>query len=168
MRSLVVFLLTVLALVPPWAVRADSPGWRWPLADHIVIRHFDPPAEPWLAGHRGVDLAARPGQEIGAAGPGTITYAGPVGGTGVITVVHQGGLRTTYLPVSPSVRRGQVVEAGDVIGVVARGGHCPVTCLHWGLLRGDEYLDPLLLLGIGQVRLLPMWADGLSRPGVPL
>ncbi|MFF4652402.1 peptidoglycan DD-metalloendopeptidase family protein [Streptomyces sp. NPDC001380] len=34
-------------------------------------------------------------------------------------------------------------------------GHCTVACLHWGLLRGRRYLDPLALLGLGTVRLLP-------------
>jgi murein DD-endopeptidase MepM/ murein hydrolase activator NlpD len=39
-------------------------------------------------------------------------------------------------------------------------GHpgCPaVACLHWGLRRGDAYLDPLTLLGLGRVRLLPRY-----------
>jgi hypothetical protein len=35
-----------------------------------------------------------------------------------------------------------------------------VACLHWGLRRAAadgyvDYLDPLLLLGLGRVRLLP-------------
>ena len=37
-------------------------------------------------------------------------------------------------------------------------GHagCPATaCLHWGLLRGETYLDPLLLLRPPRLRLLP-------------
>jgi hypothetical protein len=28
-------------------------------------------------------------------------------------------------------------------------------CLHWGLRSGALYLDPLILLGLGPVRLLP-------------
>jgi hypothetical protein len=37
-------------------------------------------------------------------------------------------------------------------------GHpgCPAAaCLHWGLRRGEVYLDPMLLLGF-RVRLLPL------------
>ncbi len=44
-----------------------------------------------------------------------------------------------------------------MIGRLGRGGHCSSTCLHWGLKRGDTYLDPLLLVGGGEsvLRLLP-------------
>lgn len=123
-----------------------------------MLRGFAPPAQPWLAGHRGVDLDAAPGTGVRAAGPGTIGYAGSLAGRGVVTVLHPGGLRTTYLPVRPTVRRGQSVAAGEVVGVLEDSpGHCPASCLHWGLLRDRHYLDPLLLLGHGQVRLLPVW-----------
>ena len=34
-------------------------GWSWPLSPRpAVLRAFDPPARPWLSGHRGVDLRA--------------------------------------------------------------------------------------------------------------
>ncbi|GII58981.1 hypothetical protein Pth03_73700 [Planotetraspora thailandica] len=123
-----------------------------------MVRRFDPPAQRWLAGHRGVDLAARPGTEVRAAGPGTVGFAGPIGGRGVVTILHADGLRTTYLPVRPVVRQGQAVTAGQAIGVLGgEKGHCREACLHWGLLWGDVYRDPLALFGAGQVRLLPMW-----------
>ena len=50
------------------------------------------------------------------------------------------------------------VARGTVLGTLA-GGHasCPVAaCLHWGLRRGEVYLDPLSLLEPPEVRLLPM------------
>lgn len=139
--------------------------WRWPLSPAPrVVRGYDPPPRPWLSGHRGVDLAARAGQPVYAAGAGRVGYAGRLAGRGVVTVVH-GALRTSYLPVRPAVRAGQRVGAGQRLGAVddARG-HCgPVRCLHWGLRRGLVYLDPLSLLGRGTVRLLPVW----SAPGTP-
>ncbi|MBO4274754.1 peptidoglycan DD-metalloendopeptidase family protein, partial [Microbispora triticiradicis] len=145
-----------------------APRWVWPLSRPARrLRRFDPPAQRWLAGHRGVDLAADPGEEVRAAGPGTAGVAERIAGRGVVTVVHAGGLRTTYLPVRALVRPGEVVVAGQVIGVVEDGAaHCAVSCLHWGLLHdrgsfGDRvYLDPLLLFGQGQVRLLPRWPVG--------
>ncbi|MCG5219040.1 M23 family metallopeptidase [Streptosporangium sp. KLBMP 9127] len=105
-----------------------------------------------------MDLAAKADDQVHAAGPGTITFAGPVAGRGIVTISHAGDLRTTYLPVTPSIRRGHRVEAGDVLGTLERGpAHCPVECLHWSLRRGPVYLDPLLLLGQTQIRLLPWW-----------
>jgi murein DD-endopeptidase MepM/ murein hydrolase activator NlpD len=133
--------------------------WHWPLRPRpTVLRAFEPPPLPWEPGHRGVDLLARPGQPVYAPGSGRVGFAGELAGQGVVTIVH-GTLRTTYLPVRPAVRAGQAVSGGDRIGVVEDvPGHCPgVICLHWGLLRGTSYLDPLTLLGIGAVRLLPWW-----------
>ncbi|MGN9907291.1 M23 family metallopeptidase [Phytohabitans sp. LJ34] len=129
------------------------------------MRRFDPPPEPWLAGHRGVDLAAQVGAPVRAAGAGTVHFAGSVAGRGVVSVAHPNGLRTTYEPLKPSVRTGQAVAAGDQIGkLIAGHAGCPVAaCLHWGLRRGEEYLDPLALLGLGRVRLLPLDA---SAPAV--
>jgi murein DD-endopeptidase MepM/ murein hydrolase activator NlpD len=74
----------------------------------------------------------------------------------VVSVDHPNGLRTTYEPLAPSVKAGQRVTAGIVVGHL-RPGHagCQHVCLHWGLRRGEEYLDPLLLVATGHVRLLP-------------
>jgi murein DD-endopeptidase MepM/ murein hydrolase activator NlpD len=135
-------------------------GYRWPLAGTpAVVVPFNPPAQPWLPGHRGVDLASTPGADVYAAGAGTVAFAGTVAGVGVVSVDHDGGLRTTYEPVRPSVHAGEEVPAGAPIGVLLAGHpSCPAgiaACLHWGLRRGDVYLDPLLLLGLAPVRLLP-------------
>lgn len=138
--------------------RSDTGPWRWPLdGAPRVVRGFDPPRERWQPGHRGADLAAVPGDEVLAAGPGLVGFAGVVAGTPVVTVVH-GELRTTYLPVLAHVRRGDPVRPGAVLGVLAEAPrHCAaVPCLHWGLLRGRDYLDPLALLGRGPVRLFPV------------
>ncbi len=80
-------------------------------------------------------------------------------------IVHDEGLRTTYLPVHASVRRGQTVKRGQIIGVVeGTTAHCAASCLHWGLIDETRYLDALLLIALGQVRLLPRWPD---PPGPP-
>jgi murein DD-endopeptidase MepM/ murein hydrolase activator NlpD len=122
-----------------------------------VVHGFERPPAPWLPGHRGVDLAGSPGQLVLSADAGTIAYAGPLAGRGVVVVSH-GLTRTTYEPVVASVRTGATVTAGEPIGrLSAAGSHCsPAVCLHWGLRRGDEYLDPLSLLDDGPVRLLPL------------
>jgi murein DD-endopeptidase MepM/ murein hydrolase activator NlpD len=129
-----------------------------------VVRGFDPPDQPWLPGHRGVDLLGTVGAEIVSARAGRVVFAGTLAGRGVVVVSH-GTLRTTYLPVRALVRVGQQVGAGEVIGRLEAGHGCPGGwCLHWGLKRGDTYLDPLSLLDAGPLRLLP----DASSPGVGL
>lgn len=140
------------------------PTFRWPLpGEPPVVRRFDPPPQPWLPGHRGVDLAAGAGTPVLSAGDGVVTFAGAVAGRPVVTVGHANGLRTTYEPVHPVVEAGTPVLAGVPIGRLRAGhpGCAAPACLHWGLRRGDTYLDPLALLGRGPVRLLPL--DGALR-----
>jgi murein DD-endopeptidase MepM/ murein hydrolase activator NlpD len=151
------------------SVLAADVGWRWPLPGRPeVVRGFDPPDAPWGSGHRGVDLAAAPGTPVLAAGRGVVFYAGVLAGRGVVAVRHDGGLRTTYEPLAVTAEVGQRVAAGDAVGLLTAGHPgCPRTaCLHWGLLRGDTYLDPLSLLGAGPVRLLPLAGAGpAAAPG---
>lgn len=131
--------------------------------DGAVTRAFRAPPNPYGRGHRGVDLAAAPGEAVRAAGAGTVAFVGLVAGRGVVSVDHPGGLRTTYEPVTPSVALGAVVVRGSPLGALDPGhGGCPVAaCLHWGLRRPGpggtvDYLDPLILLGLGHVRLWPL------------
>lgn len=137
---------------------APAPSWTAPLGEPpVVTRAFDPPPERFAAGHRGVDLGGTPGAAVLAAGDGVVVFAGMLAGRFVVSIAHSSGLRTTYEPVDPVVQAGRSVTRGTVIGRL-QAGHagCPVqACLHWGLRRGEVYLDPLLLLRPPQVRLLP-------------
>jgi hypothetical protein len=78
-----------------------------------------------------------------------------------VVVVDHGGTRTTYEPVAATVAVGEAVAAGADLGTLElTGSHCfPRACLHWGWIAGDTYLDPLRLVGLGPVRLLPLWRD---------
>jgi murein DD-endopeptidase MepM/ murein hydrolase activator NlpD len=159
------FGLAAVLLLPVGTATAAANGWQAPLRPVAVVRNFQPPPTPYAAGHRGVDLGGEPGQPVLAAAAGVISYAAPLAGRGVVVVVH-GNLRTTYEPVQATVRRGDRVSAGGQIGLL-QAGHpgCPVTaCLHWGLLRGETYLDPLSMLGKRQVRLLPLGGEAPALP----
>ncbi|MFD5054090.1 murein hydrolase activator EnvC family protein [Streptomyces tendae] len=189
-----VLLLTVLATGPPRAapavsavsaVSATDAGRRapdpavptvarhWPVGTRpVVLRGWEPPATPYGPGHRGVDLAAGSGTPVRAVAAGRVSFAGPVAGRGVVSVELAGTgappLRTTYAPVEATVREGDEVAAGEVLGTVEPAGpHC-APCLHWGLLRGEVYLNPLSLLppwllDTGPSRLLPVL--GVPLPG---
>jgi murein DD-endopeptidase MepM/ murein hydrolase activator NlpD len=159
---------------------ATAASGVWPLQPRPqVVQGFDPPSAPWGSGHRGVDLLGHPGQQVHAAEAGTVRYAGRLAGRGVVVVDH-GSTRTTYEPVAARVHVGQQVGAGAVIGILeASPSHCwPRTCLHWGLLSGDTYLNPLSLVGAAPVRLLPLGpvgplgpvagSAGAPLPGVPV
>ena len=142
--------------VGAWPGAAEAASWSWPVAG-VVSRPFAPPEHRWGVGHRGVDLLTAPGAPVRAAGAGRVSYAGLLAGRGVVVVVH-GALRTTYEPVTATVGLGDLVAGGEVIGEV-EAGHlgCPVlACLHWGLRRGEDYLDPVRLVEPGPVRLLPV------------
>jgi murein DD-endopeptidase MepM/ murein hydrolase activator NlpD len=92
-----------------------------------------------------------------AAGAGVVAFAGMVAGRPLVSVDHPGGLRTTYEPVDPTVAAGQAVARGSPIGTLLVGHPgCPAAaCLHWGVRRGEVYLDPLTLLRAVRIRLLP-------------
>ncbi|WP_435735585.1 M23 family metallopeptidase [Cellulosimicrobium sp. PMB13] len=165
LAPLVVALVLLSAVPVPGAGAAPAPGaavWVPPLDRTLdaldVLAPFDPPAQDWLPGHRGVDLAASPGEAVRAPSAGVVTFAGPVAGRGVVVISHDDGLRTSLEPVVTDVRPGMRVATGEVVGATEvpgeggatasqHGGHCAGTCVHWGVRRGERYVDPLALLG---------------------
>ncbi|MEG3614937.1 M23 family metallopeptidase [Isoptericola haloaureus] len=149
-RAVVVAAERPVAAQPPAArERPGAPdGWRLPLPGPVRAV-VDLPAEPWRPGHRGVDLPAAAGSTVRAPRAGTVTFAGQVGGKPVVVVAH-GALRSTFEPAVALVEVGGTVRTGRPVAVVAPAGtgHCaPGRCLHWGVRRGDRYLDPLVLVG---------------------
>ncbi|MFE7171811.1 murein hydrolase activator EnvC family protein [Streptomyces sp. NPDC057616] len=168
--SWAVLLSLALAVLTPWAWADTTPpappeppppptlGRAWPVGTRpAVLRGWEPPTTLYGRGHRGVDLAAPPGSPVRAVAPGRVSFAGRVAGRGVVSVGLTGtDLRTTYEPVKASVQKGDEVEAGEVVGTVEPGAaHCTTTCVHWGLLRGRTYLNPLSLLPPALLRRAP-------------
>lgn len=157
--------LAVFAVHTEAAQARTRPAWSWPLAgESVVDRTFQPPRSDWGAGHRGVDLRGDEGEWVLAAGDGEVAYSGMLAGKGVVVVKHANGLRTTYEPVVEGVPAGTQVSQGERIGSLAGTGHTAclpgTSCLHWGLLRGETYLDPVLLVTQGRLRLLPLGDPG--------
>ncbi|WP_342373245.1 peptidoglycan DD-metalloendopeptidase family protein [Propioniciclava soli] len=151
----VVTLLVALPVVGAAAPLAAAASLGQLPVPGAVVTGFDPPEVRWGAGHRGVDLAGTPGETVVSPAAGTVTFAGEVAGRHVVVVTHD-DRRSTLEPVTASVAVGTRVAAGDPVGVLDAGHACPaVACLHWGLKRAEEYLDPLMLLDGSTVRLLP-------------
>lgn len=148
---------------------ADAAARRVVLpVDGPVVRLFVRPPQRWSRGHRGVDLAAEPGTPVRSPVSGVVEFAGPVAGRVVLTVVRADGVRSSLEPLADVVAAGTTVATGDLVGLVgapsetgsagnAHGrGHCwPSSCLHWGVRRDGEYVDPLGLLDPVTIVLLP-------------
>ncbi|WP_211877975.1 M23 family metallopeptidase [Pseudarthrobacter albicanus] len=133
------------AAVPARAAVPAAAAWSWPLDPRpAVLRTFDPPPKPWLSGHRGVDLrAAHDGAPVTSPAAGTVSFVGVVVDRPVITIDHGNGLRSSFEPVQSGLLPGAAVAKGDILGS-SRPGHCgPIPCIHWGVRRGGEYLNPL-------------------------
>ena len=165
MKALLVLAAVVLlpvATVPPAA--APRPDWDWPLSPRpSVLRTFDPPDKPWMSGHRGVDLeATHDGAPVTSPASGTVSFVGVVVDRPVITIDHGGGLRSSFEPVESPLAKGAVVTKGEIIGTLQHG-HCrALHCVHWGVRRADDYVNPLeFVTDLRPSILLPV---GVSAP----
>ncbi|ALF57726.1 peptidase M23 [Corynebacterium pseudotuberculosis] len=121
-----------------------------------VLKGFKKPEYNWLPGHRGVDLELSVGANVLAAESGIVAFSGTVARTPTISIDHPDGIRTTYQPVFTSLRKGDSVRIGDVIGQLAPSTDGNAG-LHWGAFTGNyEYINPLSLLDAPTIRLKPL------------
>lgn len=152
----------LLAVSVPVGVVAGRGCWR-PPTDAPIVDHFRRPACPWCPGNRGVTYAVAAGTAVRAVAAGIVTFAGSVAGTGYVVLEHADGLRATYGGVGGAgLAPREPVAAGSIVGW-AQGAE-----LHFGLRRGEEYLDPEPFLGrlVDRPRLVP--TDGTpARPAPP-
>lgn len=150
---LTLLLLLILCCPPATAYVDPASGKPSPAR---VLRGFDAPEQKWSPGHRGVDMALSVGSPVVAAEDGKVAFVGTVAGKPVVSINHADGVRTTYQPVHGSVKQGQEVREGQVIGRLGN----PVDGypgLHWGaLIAKDTYIDPLTLLDMPVIRLKPL------------
>ena len=97
--------------------------------------------------HTGVDLAARSGTTIYAAGDGVIEFHGWQSGYGnKIEIQHVNGFETAYAHMSrfePGLEVGSRVRQGQVIGYVGTTGYSTGPHLHFEMLINGNLVDPL-------------------------
>jgi murein DD-endopeptidase MepM/ murein hydrolase activator NlpD len=137
----------------PTAAASPAAGiYVWPVVGP-VLRGFEPPPDPFSAGHRGIDIGAPVGATMVAAQDGVVAFAGWVAGALYISIDHPDGVRSTYSWVSSAaVGVGQAVIRGQPIGTTGTGHPGSVSPhLHFGTRVGSTYLDPMLLLVRGSV-----------------
>lgn len=141
---------------PPQVVQAGT--WSWPVAaPWRIMRGFEAPATQYSAGHRGLDLQATAGDPVFAAETGVVSFVGQVVDRPVLSLSHPGDLISSIEPVQATVTKGEPVVRGQQIGLVAEGGHCSLTCVHFGVRLHGQYISPLLFLGgVPRAVLLPM------------
>jgi murein DD-endopeptidase MepM/ murein hydrolase activator NlpD len=100
-----------------------------------------------IRAHKGVDMAAPIGTRIKASGDGVVEFMGKKGGYGnVIVLKHPGGIKTVYGHLSrfsSSLRRGDQVSQGDIIGYVGMTGLATGPHLHYEFLLNGVHRDPM-------------------------
>ena len=163
-----IFFVAIATLVvsTPASAGVLSYTWIWPVdAPHRVIREFMAPATEYGPGHRGIDIAVAPGASVRAPAAGRVLFSGNVAGRGVLTIEHPHDVVSTIEPIEASVTVGDVVVAGDVVGIVAppdvvwEASHV-CSCLHLGARYRGSYVSPRTLLGQARTAVLKPWGDG--------
>ncbi len=97
--------------------------------------------------HPGLDIDANIGDPIYATGAGTVVIAGDQNGWGYgiqVELDHGFGYRTKYAHLSrPSVKVGQRVLRGEIIGYAGNTGYSKGPHLHYEVIRHGDKVNPL-------------------------
>ena len=95
--------------------------------------------------HLAIDYAAPAGTAVVAVGKGRVEFAGWRNGYGnVVDIRHSGNYLSRYAHFSrlaAQLRRGQAVDAGQVIGYVGQTGHATGPHLHFEFLHGSTKIN---------------------------
>lgn len=103
--------------------------------------------------HTGIDLAMPRGTELHSIADGTIEriiHNGKSLGNGVYVRTNDGDLHLYGHLDKVSVKVGEHVDQGDLLGLAGSTGHSTGPHLHFGLLHNGHYADPSHLLGAVQ------------------
>ena len=124
---------------------------RAPLDFAYISSHFNPnrmhPILHKIKAHNGVDYAAKRNTPIKASGDGFIKFIGRQRGYGrTIEIKHGGNIKTLYAHLerfNNSLKVGDKVKQGDIIGYVGDSGDATGTHLHFEFWQGEERTDPV-------------------------
>lgn len=98
--------------------------------------------------HKGIDIQLRKGDTITCAFDGMVRFAQKKGGYGNVVIVrHYNGLETVYAHLSKiKVQEGDVLGAGDLVGLAGTTGHSTGPHLHFEIRFKGLAVDPLFLI----------------------
>ena len=124
-----------------------SSKWLVPCAYTMVTSPFggrDAPTAGASTYHEGVDLGAPEGTPIYASRTGTVTTASYGKAAGYYVKLNHGdGFSSIYMHMTRyTVRSGQAVSAGQVIGYVGSTGVSTGPHLHFGISYNGSYVNP--------------------------
>ena len=107
----------------------------------------DQPRNP----HSGADISAAAGTPIRSTSRGRVVETGDYFFNGNTVVVDHGlGIYSVYLHLSQiDVEPGQMIEGGEVVGLVGATGRVTGPHLHWGFRIQNARIDPFSLTRIG-------------------
>jgi len=133
------------AKAPVASVRRGSGQLQWPLRGVLYARFGRKGKSP----HDGIDLAAPAGTPVRTAGEGSVLFAGPQQGYGLLVIIeHAHGLVTVYAHNRDlRVRTGQQIREGQVIATVGESGKTSGPHLHFEVRQDGAPVDPLEVLG---------------------
>jgi murein DD-endopeptidase MepM/ murein hydrolase activator NlpD len=155
---------TALAQLVASAMVRDGPAGVWTLPTRgVLTQAFGPTAlelEPsadyegvsYAHFHGGIDIAAPLGTAVTAASDGVVAFVGHLpDGAMIVLIAHSGGYVSEYAHLDdtfalPTVRAGQAVDAGQVIGFIGVTGITTGAHLHFAVLKGGVAIDPLSML----------------------
>lgn len=100
--------------------------------------------------HGGIDISALPGTPVKASNSGEVVLASDLYFSGKTVIIDHGlGLFSLYCHLSEiKVKRGQMVQRGDLIGKVGASGRVTGPHLHWGIKVHESRIDPFSLLDL--------------------
>ena len=131
------------------AVDAQEPPTISPLEYYLRVtsnfgERYDP-IEKKQKFHRGIDLKAPIGTKVKATATGEVVIAeeGHAGHGFTIELAHSGGFKTKYSHLSQiDVKKGDLVDIGQVIGLSGNTGASTAPHLHYEVMKDGEYVDP--------------------------